>query len=713
MADEKILIEIEVDNKKAVSQLEKQNKEIDELEKNQKDLAKQGKKNTVEYQKQASQLSKLRTERKNVVAGIKTETNSLGRMKTRLREVTLAIDKQNISTVKGRARVKELRGEQKRLNDTLKQSEATGGSFTRNVGNYGDAASGLSPALGGVVQGFTAMRTAALAFLATPIGAVLAAVALAVGSVVAYFKRTEEGGNKLAVAIAYVTSYFESFMDIVSQVGNFLVTYVINNFKLAVNNAKLLALGVKTAFLAIDVAIQKVTGTTEEYEAAQKALADNNKEIIKLGKEQIDIVKETISAGADAIEQTKEEIALATKKAAQSAALQVQENKLVKTKREQLTQNAELNRQIFEGLKLAKDENASYKDREEALKKASAAEQKLADNRLKIAQDEAQIAVDRNNQFDSDAESKQKAAEAEAKVIEAQTASLRTQTKIQSTYLTFQKQKETEQVKEAKRVQGIADLNNDLAVKRIEADIEEATTAQEKHDLKLGLSQQEYELAKLRLTEEIQDKETLEASISNLNFEYAQRNKEIDDELTEAKLENQDTLSDQRKTKAKEEERLQKSVSNAQIGLAAKVFSTVSGFLEKGSAEQKAFAIAEASINTYAGITRALKETTDFTPTQSLRFANAAIVGATGFAQVAKIASTSPAGGGGGGTSIGGGGGGQTQAQPQVDTNPIDQQLAQQEALIAATGNIGMSVSVTEINNVQQDVQLSEQTATI
>ena len=48
MADEKILIQIEVDNDKAVKALERQNKEIDDLEKSQKKLRDEGKKNTKE-----------------------------------------------------------------------------------------------------------------------------------------------------------------------------------------------------------------------------------------------------------------------------------------------------------------------------------------------------------------------------------------------------------------------------------------------------------------------------------------------------------------------------------------------------------------------------------------------------------------------------------------------------------------------------------------
>ena len=52
----------------------------------------------------------------------------------------------------------------------------------------------------------------------------------------------------------------------------------------------------------------------------------------------------------------------------------------------------------------------------------------------------------------------------------------------------------------------------------------------------------------------------------------------------------------------------------------------------------KAAGIANAVISTSQAITKALAETTDPTPTQSFRFANAAIAAATGAAQVATIA---------------------------------------------------------------------------
>ena len=67
----------------------------------------------------------------------------------------------------------------------------------------------------------------------------------------------------------------------------------------------------------------------------------------------------------------------------------------------------------------------------------------------------------------------------------------------------------------------------------------------------------------------------------------------------------------------------------------------------------------QATMNTFQGITKALAETTDPSPTQSLRFGNAIAVGAMGALNVAKILSTDTSGKGG--SSIGSSG-----AQPST-----------------------------------------------
>jgi len=90
----------------------------------------------------------------------------------------------------------------------------------------------------------------------------------------------------------------------------------------------------------------------------------------------------------------------------------------------------------------------------------------------------------------------------------------------------------------------------------------------------------------------------------------------------------------------KEKEKSAKALEDAKIGLAQSGLSILGQLAEEGSALGKAVAVSQAVISTYQGINKALAETTDVTPTQSLRFANAAAVGVAGFLNVSKILAT-------------------------------------------------------------------------
>ncbi len=111
-------------------------------------------------------------------------------------------------------------------------------------------------------------------------------------------------------------------------------------------------------------------------------------------------------------------------------------------------------------------------------------------------------------------------------------------------------------------------------------------------------------------------------------------------------------------------------VSVVQGGLSA--INDIAALFAKGNEKQqkrafqvqKAVGIAQATINTAQAITKVFAETTDFTPTQSLRIANAVGIGIAGAAQIASIASQQFEGGGGvdSPTDIGGAGGGEAVA---------------------------------------------------
>ncbi len=115
---------------------------------------------------------------------------------------------------------------------------------------------------------------------------------------------------------------------------------------------------------------------------------------------------------------------------------------------------------------------------------------------------------------------------------------------------------------------------------------------------------------------------------------------------------------------AKKRQEFEREVQEGKLDLAVGIMGSLNELSQvfmQGNEKQarrafninKAVGVAEAVISTASGVTKALAQTTDPTPTQSLRFGNAIAVGVAGAAQVATILSQQfNAGGGGGSSSI-------------------------------------------------------------
>jgi hypothetical protein len=131
-------------------------------------------------------------------------------------------------------------------------------------------------------------------------------------------------------------------------------------------------------------------------------------------------------------------------------------------------------------------------------------------------------------------------------------------------------------------------------------------------------------------------------------------------------------------------------VRDQKLQLTQQLLGSIGNLINKNSVAGKAVAIAQAGINTFQGITKALAETTDPSPTQSLRFANAIAVGITGLAAVKKIIATkTPGGGGAGGTAP---------SLPKSTIGGID-------------GASAENLTSSEFNGVQNDINSSDQAA--
>lgn len=151
---------------------------------------------------------------------------SLTEANKKLREERKDLD---ITTEEGRKQIELINKSLDRNNDLIKQNSSTIEKNRLNVGNYTESIKAAAPALdkltGGAysaAQGMVGMTKSALAFLATPIGAVIGALGVAVAALTAYFKGSEEGQDKLAKVMAVGKVVFDSVLVVVEKLGEAL-----------------------------------------------------------------------------------------------------------------------------------------------------------------------------------------------------------------------------------------------------------------------------------------------------------------------------------------------------------------------------------------------------------------------------------------------------------------------------------------------------------
>ena len=97
-----------------------------------------------------------------------------------------------------------------------------GGKFQSSIGNLKTALNGLPLPLGNVIGSIGAMTKALWAMCATPIGAVLASVAVGLQAVYAWFTKSAEGQKVFTKLSAYTSSLLASLTDIVVMLGSYL-----------------------------------------------------------------------------------------------------------------------------------------------------------------------------------------------------------------------------------------------------------------------------------------------------------------------------------------------------------------------------------------------------------------------------------------------------------------------------------------------------------
>jgi hypothetical protein len=736
MATQTEILKIEVDNEQAIKNINEQNKAINMLQKENKELADQGQKNSLRYQQNAAQIQKLNAARKQNIKLISAEKGSLNELRANLARLTTERNNVNATTRKGAEEFSRLNSEILKQNEAIKRAEERGGDFRRSVGGYSQAIEGAKGAFGSLTGGIEGASQATglfnTALLSSPIGIIIVALT----SLVAAFTQTEEGALKLKIVIGVIKSVFNDLVGLLAVGGKEVVGFFenpldgIKAFGEAISNFVLRRIEFLLDSLGTLGDAFKLLFEGEFGEAADKA----GEGFIKLAKavDPLTIayteLKEPLT---ELVEETIDYTDKLVKNAEATAQNVIAQKNLEKQSIRLEKQIVKLSKEEERLQKIAEDSTLPFQEQIKAQKELEKVQEERFKFQVSLAKQEvkiSQVNLDiRKRQGLNAIEEERALAEAEKGLFEvrgdqriANTDNLQTTRQrdqdIWEQELDFLIDVGEREREVFKRQAEDAELSTEQRTKALENYQESLNLFQQgirtQFD-ELGLSDEEIN----RLLGIKDPKELAEAvtQIDNLSEIEKNRLREGLIELKTTEFEREDTIrrsekiitdiiaEEEEKRKKLREDRIKDglNLTQAAVGLAAEIIG-------RETKAGKALAIASAGINTAQAVTRTLA-TYGGTP---IGYAQALAVGATGLAQIAKIKSTDTSGGSGGG-----GGNISTpnisQPQTQVDTSTVDNEVNQQEALVAALESQRFQVSVTEINDVQNSVSVSENDSTI
>ncbi|HYG37663.1 MAG TPA: hypothetical protein VD908_03545 [Cytophagales bacterium] len=241
--EEKILLHVGIDEgeiNKAVKAIQTARIRIEELKKSQAELKKQGEGNSEQFILQEQELKKL--------SGVVNENSKILQINSNMNKANAeAIDglraankalikeRDSLSTAtdEGRKRIIEINQQIDKNTATINENSSATEKQRANIGNYASALDGLVPGLGGfasnlnevreesggVSQGIMGMVKSSLAFIATPIGAVLAVLGVALSAITSYLNGSEEGQNKFNRVLAIGGEIVEKVTDVIEVLG--------------------------------------------------------------------------------------------------------------------------------------------------------------------------------------------------------------------------------------------------------------------------------------------------------------------------------------------------------------------------------------------------------------------------------------------------------------------------------------------------------------
>lgn len=395
--------------KNELANLAKQEKDNGSLNDKQKQRREELTRSLYEYKQNISSLQQsIRNDvklNKAAQGSIDELSLSLGKMRDLYRSMSATMQSSSF----GKALLSEI----KNVDAEVKRLDASLGNHQRNVGNYASALDDASVSLYDMMQNMSALpgpigqsasamqglTKASLRFIATPIGAVLAGISLALMALTSWFKRTREGEEALNVTSAYFKQTLDSILDVVDDVGEWLYkafTKPKEAMKDLVSFLEGQVMNRLNATAKVGAAIWKIFGGK-----VGEGLKDLGNAIAQGFTGIEDPLKKASGLMDDIIDKSKKRADLAKR-----------ENELENRQRSWLVKRSEIEARISELRE--KSQNAAYSDKERL--EASKLVEEMYNEEVDMAQERFDIIKETNSLSHSNGEALQEQAEAEADV---------------------------------------------------------------------------------------------------------------------------------------------------------------------------------------------------------------------------------------------------------------------------------------------------------
>lgn len=276
MAENIKLAEFDIDIDDVVKSAQELKKAIDDIKKAQAEARKEGRTSDAQYVENEASLKALRTEYNKHIksladsakatadqanrtellnAALNSEATTIEGLRAQNKILNTLRNQANLTTEEGRQEIEQLNAALNRNNDLIKENVDELSQQKINVGNYtesinealgsmnpfnqsitvfisnvqeaGGASKFFSNAVGNLTKGIVGATRASLAFIATPIGAVLAIIGAAVGLVVNAMNRSEEQTNKLNKAFSVFSGISNALLKALEPLGEFLIDGIV------------------------------------------------------------------------------------------------------------------------------------------------------------------------------------------------------------------------------------------------------------------------------------------------------------------------------------------------------------------------------------------------------------------------------------------------------------------------------------------------------